>query len=909
MFYIYGIILFFLLALPVFRALINIYPDYLWFVDLGYQNVFFTIWSARLIPALIFTIVAFIIVYFNLFITLKNRKKIAAEPEVVYDNGSLFNINSLPFEKTAEILDSFKWLKIVIAAFIAIIFGGFWLISWDKVLFFLNSQLLGKTDPVFHKDIGFYFFTYPFLKLLQSWLMSLSVVVLIITLLGYIHRKSLSIKGLKIEISPHIKLHVSVLLGIIFMLIAWLYKLNMYQLLYTSSGLVYGPGYTVIHADLLGYNALFIMSLIIVGLIFINIFRKGIMLPLEGFAVMAVIYILLKGVYPVVLQQLIVKPNEIEKERPYINYYIKYTQDSYGLSSIQEKILTINPNLTVEDMKRNQDTVTNIRLWDHRPLLKTLEQLQEIRLYYNFYDVDVDRYWVNGKYQQVMLSARELDADQLPAQARNWINQKLTYTHGKGVVMLPVNKMTSEGLPDFYINDVPPKINVDIQLENSSIYFGESTNKYIITNTKAKEFDYPQGDSNQYTEYSGPKGIVLNNFLRKLLFAIKFREMNIVFTDTITPKSKIFFDRSIRTRVEKIAPFLSYDNDPYVIVANKKLYWIMDAYTVSSMYPYAQPFYGSVNYIRNPVKVVIDAYTGETGFYVIDDKEPIIATYKKVFPTLFKSVKELSPEIIAHFRYPEDLFVVQAKMFGTFHMTDPQVFYNQEDLWVVANETYADNVKPMEPYYTMMKLPEDKKLSFRLMLPFTPSKKNNMIGWMSANSDYPDYGKITVYKMPKEQLIYGPIQIESRIDQDTEISKQLTLWGQKGSQVIRGNLLVVPVENSFLYVEPLYLQATQSKIPELKRIVVAFGNKLAMEATFEEALMKVFNSNVLDKVQDTIKTKGSGTQNENGSSQLINEAGRAYNEAQQAIKALDWKTYGEQMRRLGSVLEQLRNKN
>ncbi len=907
--YLYGIFIAFMILGPLLKALINIYPEFLWFIDLGYQSVFLKIWEVRLGVLLIFAVVAFFFIYANIFLAMWTRRKLDKEPEVVYDGSLNFNFDSLPFNKTMELLTSYKWIALVVAGIFCLLFGGFWFLNWDKVLLFYNGGLFGKTDPIFNQDIGFYFFIYPFYKLLQTWLSGLTLVTAIMVGLIYFNHKAIRIKGRALEIRKEVKVHISVLLAIFFGLLAWSYKLNMYHLLYSAKGLVYGAGYSDIHADLLGYKVLFVVALFIVGLIFVNIFRKGILLPLEGLAVLVIVFVALKVVYPSVLQQFVVKPNEIEKERPYIEQNVAYTREAYNLNNVEERTFTINNNLKVADLQKNQETISNIRLWDHRPLLKTLDQLQAIRLYYDFNDVDIDRYTLNGKYQQVMLSARELDADQLPEGARNWINQRLTYTHGHGLVMLPVNKMTSEGLPNFYIYDIPAKINADIKIDNPDIYFGESTNKYIIVNTKAKEFDYPQGDNNKYTVYKSHHGILLNNFFKKVLFAIKFQELNIILSDTITPKSRVLFDRNIKVRLQKIAPFLFYDSDPYMVLSKGKLYWITDAYTMSDMYPYAQPFYGNYNYIRNAVKVVVDAYTGETSFYLTDKKDPLILAYSKIFPSLFKDVSKLDPDLVSHFRYPEDLFTIQAKMYSKYHMNDPQVFYNQEDLWVIPNETFEDKTQPIQPYYTMMKLPEDDKLTFRLMMPFTPSKKNNMIGWMSANSDAPNYGKITVYKLPKEQMIYGPQQIESRIDQDTEISKQLSLWGQKGSQVIRGNLLVIPLENSFIYVEPVYLQATQSRFPELKRIVVAYGNKIAMEETFELALQKVFDLNAADPF--TVETKKSSvldTPQEKSSklSGLIDQAGRYYSDAQKSIQNSDWKGYGENIKMLGQVLEQMR---
>jgi len=909
MIYLYAIFLFIIIAVPLLRALLNIYPDFLWFVDLGYQDLFLKIWSYKLVLGAIFWLIAFTFIIINLLIAFRTRKKIVNEAEVVFDKGKKFSFENIQLPDLVNLISKYKSLPIAIAAIAAFLFSSFWFVNWDKVLLFLNAVSFNSQDPIFNKDIGFYFFSYPFFKLLQGWLSGLVIVVMIAVFAIYFHKKSISISGIKVNIRKDVKIHLSIILLLLFALIAWSYNLSMYQLLYSPTGIVYGAGHTDIHAGLLGYKALFVVAIGTVFLTFISIFRKGILLPIEGVAALVIVYIVLKGFVPGVVQQVIVKPNEIEKEKLYINYGIQYTRKAYGLDKIKERSISINYNLTSKDLRENADTLSNVRLWDHRPLLKTLAQLQEIRLYYNFYDVDIDRYWLDGKYQQVMLSARELDPDKLPVRARNWINQKLTYTHGHGLVMLPVNKMTSEGLPEFYIYDIPPKMSSGLKMDSPEIYYGEATNKHIYVNTTAKEFDYPQGDKNIYTTYKSSNGIVLSNFFRKVIFAIKFRDMKLLLSSYFKKDSKVLFDRNVRLRVQKIAPFLHFDRDPYVVLVKGKIFWIIDAFTMSKYYPYAKPFLNDspMNYIRNSVKVVVNAYSGETNFYIVDDKEPIISAYNKIFPGLFKSVKELDEEVQAHFRYPEDLFKIQAKMYSTYHMQDHQVYYNQEDLWVLPNETYEDNTQQMEPYYTLMRLPEDKKLTFRLMMPFTPAKKNNLIAWMSVNSDMPDYGDITVYKLPKEQLIYGPMQIESRIDQDTEISKQLTLWGQKGSRVIRGNLLVIPIKSSFIYVEPIYLQATQSRFPELKRVVVAYDNKIAMEQTFEEALRKVFSLNAEEKYAAAKKAVVSAVME--SVDDLIIKADRFYRDAQRAIKKLDWQDYGESIKALGQILEVLKSKN
>jgi len=909
MIYAYVGLLFFVFGLPLIRFLLGFYPEYLWFQDVGFSSIFLKIWGFKLGLLFLSFIFVCLFLYINIVIALRVRAKFLNEPRVVGDN-AFIDWDKLPITKGITFLHKMKWIKWVIIVMFGIILSSLWIINWEKVLLFLNAVAFDKTDPLFNRDLGFYFFSYPFFQLIQGWCTSILVVTLLLVCAIYFSSQIISIERRNIGIKKQAKVHLSILVAILFVLMAWAFQLGMVQLLYSSSGIVYGAGYTDIHADLMGYRIMFGIALVVAILTLVNIFRHGILLPLEGIAVLVLVSVLLKGFYPTIIQNFVVKPNEIKKEQPYIDYHIQYTRDAYQLSQIKEKTISINYQLSGDAVKNNKATFDNIRLWDHRPLLKTLSQLQEIRLYYDFNDVDIDRYWINGEYRQVMLAARELNADQIPIKARNWINQKLTYTHGYGVVVLPVNKKTTEGLPQFYMYDIPPKSSVDLPITQPAIYFGEATNQYIIVNTKTNEFDFPKGDSNEYATYSAKSGIVLTSLFRKILFALKFQEIKLLFSDYITKESKVLYDRNIVTRVKKIAPFLQFEADPYITLINGELKWIVDAYVVSQYYPYAKPVYGNVNYIRNSVKVVVDAYSGKCTFYVMDESEPITQAYAKIFPDLFKGSSEIPAEIKKHFRYPQQLFLIQSKMYETFHMTNHQVFYNQEDLWVIPNETYDENTQPMEPYYAMIQLPEDERLTFRLMMPFTPAKKNNMIAWMSANSDFPNYGQITVYKLPKEQLVYGPMQIESRIDQDTEISQLLTLWGQKGSRVIRGNLLVIPIENSFLYVEPIYLQATQSRFPELKQVVVAYNNKIVMEDTFEEALAKVLEfSEIVSDSSDPISSRIGDTSEKNYSKSEAAQLKRAnglFQEAEQAMKQGDWETYGKKIKALGRLLKGIR---
>lgn len=891
---IFSVVLGFFALIP---ALINYLPEFLWFQDLGYSSIFLTVWGAKFLFAGVALVISFIFISINLHIALRNRNKVTGD-SVYYTVLQNF-IDQLPFSSFIKIKDPLKALLFLISLLIAFFLSTTWFLNWEKILLFLNPQIFGQVDPLFSKDLGFYFFSLPVLQLIQTTVASLLAITIIGVGFLYFDRRLIHFERFNIILQKSVKVHVSILLAIFFLILAWASRLNMYELLYSAKGIVYGAGYTDIHADLVGYWVMLVASIIAAVVIMLNIFRKGVLLVIESIVLLIIVSVVFKGFYPSILQQFIVKPNEIIKETPYIKYHIEHTKKAYGLDKVKEITVSVNLDLTYSDLANNKDMLENIRLWDHRPLLQTLAQLQEIRLYYDFNDVDIDRYVIDGKYRQVMLSARELNAEQLPQRARNWINQRLTYTHGYGLVMVPVNKMTEEGLPYFYLHDIPPKSNVDLSLNNPAIYYGESTNEYVLVNTKAKEFDYPQGDNNQYTTYSAKNGLKINGFWKKILFSLKLKELKIMLSNYITPESRLLFDRNIRVRAKKIAPFLFFDADPYIVIANDKLYWIIDAYTASSMYPYAQPFSHSLNYIRNSVKVVIDAYTGEINYYISDNTDPLLKAYNSIFPELFKTMDQADVEVKKHFRYPAGLFLIQAKQYSLYHMDDPQIFYNQEDLWVIPNETYEENTQPVEPYYSMLKLQEDKKLTFRLMMPFNPAKKNNLIGWMSANCDYPNYGNLTVYKMPKEKLIYGPMQIESRIDQDTEISKQLTLWGQKGSRVIRGNLLVIPINSSFLYIEPIYLQATQSRFPELKRIVVAFGNKLVMENDFETAIKKLFSLEIAQE-KKAISTK---TNVDSGT--LIQQAKKYYQLSIKSIKSLNWANYGEYTRKLGEIISEL----
>jgi hypothetical protein len=550
-------------------------------------------------------------------------------------------------------------------------------------------------------------------------------------------------------------------------------------------------------------------------------------------------------IVPALFQKFVVQPNELKLETPYLKNYIEFTRKAYRLDAIQETAYPALADLTPEVLARNNDTIQNIRLWDKRPLLQTYQQTQAIRLYYKFDTVDVDRYHLADGYHQVMLSTRELSPE-LPADARTWVNQNLQFTHGFGLVMNFVSKSIGGGFPEYLIQNVPPQSSFGLNVSQPAIYYGEDMPGSRIVATGVKEFDYPQGNQNVYTSYQGKGGIPVDSLGKRLLFAWTQADINILLTGYLKPESRIQIWRNVQERVSQVAPFLKLDADPYAVLSEGKLYWIQDAYTTSNSYPYSNPRTldggDALNYIRNSVKVIVDMYDGTVSLYIMDAQDPVLKVYRQAFPGVFKDLTQLSADLKLHLRYPQDLFAIQATQYQTFHMTDPQVFYNREDLWVPPQEKYDGKLSPMEPYYILMKLPGSEQLEYLLMSPFTPQNRDNMISWLAARSDFPDYGKMLFYQLPKDKLTYGPNQVGAMIDQSTTISEQLTLWDQKGSGVIRGKLVVIPIENAFLYVVPLYLRAEGTNFPQLKRVIVATGDKVVMRPGLDEALAALFGT-------------------------------------------------------------------
>lgn len=891
-----------LVLLMLFSSqIVSLYTEYLWFQELGYAPVFIKILLTQIVLGLIFGLLFFVIFYSNVLLA----RALAPRHRVSYLQG-VIRLQSPLIQRY------FNTLLLGSALFFGLIAGISASSYWDVFLRYLNATPFGLADPIYARDIGFYFFTLPVYQfvwgfLLVSLLASIAVAVVIHVLDGAI---SLQI-GVQ-KVAPHVKAHLSILAGLFFLVVAWGYRLQIYNLLYSRRGVVFGASYTDVHAQLPAYQILSVIAVVTAILFLVNIYFRGWRLPAAAIGLLVLTMIGVAGIYPALVQQYRVSPNEIEKEKPYIKRGIDFTRKAYDLEKVKSQPYPAREDLTAEVLQRNEATVRNIRLWDWRPLKKTFNQIQSIRLYYNFADVDIDRYVLNGQYQQVMLAARELFVDLLAESARTWINQHLVFTHGFGLVMNPVNKITGQGLPELLVKDIPPVSRV-IKIDRPEIYYGEQTNNYVVVNTKVNEFDYPRGDRNVYTVYKGSGGVPISSFRRKSLLALRFASLRLLLSDAITESSRLMFHRNITERVGNIAPFLQYDKDPYIVIAEdpsrkgtNKLYWLYDAYTVSDMYPYSRPFDGNNNYIRNSVKVAIDAYSGTTTYYVIDKKDPLIRTYMKIFPSLFKPIEEMPESLKRHIRYPEDLFNIQTKMFATYHMLDPQVFYNKEDLWDIPTETVDGEVQPMNPYYMIMRLPEEKRAEFLLIRPFTPSGKSNMIAWMTARSDFPDYGSLLVYTFSKEKLVFGPTQIEARINQDATISQFLTLVSQRGSRVTKGPLLVIPIENSLLYVQPLYIQAEQGELPELKRVFVSYADQVVMEPSLDAALNRLF-AGAVGAPPTLAPTPGAKPGVPSPTVQnLIAQAVEHFNKAMEFQRAGNWAGYGDEISKLQDILNQLK---
>lgn len=882
---------------------VNYYTEWLWFGEVGYTSVFWKILTAKLGLGLAAGAVFFICVYGNILLARRLAPRFQVGP-----GSDVIERASIP-DRLVKIL--IPVLLILPTLIVAGAVGA----SWEEFLKFFNATEFGITDPVFNRDVSFYVFILPFLRTLQSFAWWTLIFTLFATAGIHFFDYAISWSESKVVFAPHVKAHLSVIMGFMMLTLGAGYLLKGYVLMFSPRGVVFGASYTDVHAQLPVYKFLAAVAVVAAILFLVNIYFRGWKLPILAIGIIVLTAIFAGKIYPFIVQQYQVAPNELAKEEQFIKYNIEFTRTAFDLDPIEEQAFAAVDDLTPADLQANSATASNIRLWEPRTLGQTYNQIQVIRPYYNFSDVDVDRYMIDGRLQQVMLSPRELRSGALSAAAQTWQNEHLVFTHGYGLAMSPAAQSTPEGLPQLIVRDIPPQVSYpELNVANPAIYFGEQPSEYIVVKSTIQEFDYPKGDDNVYTTYAGDGGVDVSAPWHRLAFSWRFASLKLLVSDAVSGESRIMIHRDIGDRIRNIAPFLEYDRDPYMVLADGRLFWIQDAYTTSSYYPYSKPSSeGSsegFNYMRNSVKVVVDAYNGDVIFYVNDESDPIIQTYQKMFPDLFKPGNEMSEQMREHLRYPEDLFRAQAEMYATYHMTDPRVFYNKEDLWSISKTTMEGRQVYMDPYYVIMRLPGQQKEEFMLLLPFSPNNRDNMIGWMAAKSDPGSYGERLVYKFPKDKLIYGPTQIQARFNQDANISQQITLWNQTGSQVSYGNLLVIPVNDSLIYVEPLYLKASNGQIPELKRVLVSYGGRVAMEEDLSKALQSIFATSFTGLPEKTspggAAPGGTATTPETGTiqtvKQLADSAMDHYNKALEAQKRGDWATYGSEIKLLEETL-------
>jgi len=883
-------------GLVVLYILINIfkgfYTEWLWFDSLGYGSVFGTIIKTRLV---IFFVAAFI--FCLLFLgNLVLATRLGPQTEATF----------WPWALVSRVQKVIRWNVILGTAFLSFIFGIIAQGNWLTILRFLNWQPFGVTDPVFNNEIGYYVFSLPFWQAFRGWFVGALIVILIATVITY--AIAYGVQRLKFDFSRRVMFHLAGLVIVILGLFAWGYWLGIWELVFSDRGVVFGASYADVNAKVPAQWFLLVIVILFMGLIVYSILRRKLRWPLYGIGAWIVAIIIVGVAYPGLIHRFQVEPSELAKETPYIEYNIDFTREAFGLTRIETQSFPAEPSPTSQDIIDNEVTINNIRLWDHRPLKDTYNQIQSIRLYYDFNDIDIDRYAIDGEYRQVMLSARELSAEKLAGEAQTWVNRKLQFTHGYGVVLSPVNEVSTEGLPNLLLKDIPPI--GDFEMARPQIYFGEKTDEYVIVNTNTQEFDYPSGDENVFGEYEGMDGVSLDGFFRRLAYAWELGDINILISGELNSESRVLYYRNIQERVHHLAPFLELDADPYLVIADGKLQWIQDAYTTTDRYPYSEPYvaYSSqINYIRNSVKVVIDAYDGTVTFYVTEPEDALIQTYQAIFPDLFVPFEAMPDSLKAHIRYPEGMFNIQASVYSKYHMKDVRVFYNSEDLWALPREVYAGQEQLMEPYYVIMRLPDETEEEFLLMLPFTPVKKNNTIGWLAARCDGDNYGTLLAYNFPKDKLIYGPSQIENRIQQDTVITEQFALWDRGGSRVIRGNLLLIPIGDSNIYVEPVFLQATSGGLPELKRVIVAAGDKITMQERLMDSIEAIFGEEappVEPPTEPPTPTEPAEPISPEVA-ELIDEARTHYEQAQLKLKAGDWAGFGEEWNALQAVLDEL----
>ena len=884
-------VLFFLIS-----PLIQLLAEWPWFSALGYERVFAT----RLIASLLLGIVAggaaFALLYANLRFA---QRGIVPNPVVMQMNAQTPAVDVTRLVRRLALPAA-----LVLALFIALAVSS----GWMPVLQFLNQTPFGVTDPVFGRDLGYYVFTLPIIGGVLGLLMFLVVVALLASGALYALRGDVVIYRKNLTIEPSARLHLALLLAVLFVLTALrVYFVRLPGTLFATNGPLFGASYANLHGTIIGLKLAGLAALVGAALVVAGARSKRLgRNALLAVAIYFGVSLLGVVVYPAVVQRLIVAPNELNKETPQLRYHIDATRRAWGLDRVLVRDLSGEAALTERDIQANRTTIDNVRLWDRDPLLQTFGQLQEIRTYYDFVSVDDDRYMIDGRYRQVMLSPRELNSASLPT--RTFINERLTFTHGMGLTLGPVNEVTEEGLPVLFVKNLPPASTVSVAVRRPEIYFGELTDTWVFANTGQAEFDYPSGDENIFASYKGNGGVRVGGFLRRLALSAYFRSLKVLLSSDITSQSRAMYIRNIRQRARTALPFLIFDADPYMVIdAGGSLRWILDGYTATTRYPYSQPLQNGVNYMRNSVKVVIDAYDGAITAYLADPADPLVRTFAKIFPGIFQPLDAMPADLRAHLRYPEDLFHVQSELYGAYHMAEPDIFYHREDQWQKPVLSIAPERPDPFLRHMVMRLPGERQAEFILMVPFTPRGKDNLASWMVARNDGEHYGELVVYRFPKQSLVFGPTQIVNRINQDTEIARQVALWDQGGSQVIRGNLLVIPIEESLIYVMPLYLRAQGGRIPELKRVVVAYQNRVVMEETLDAGLAQLFGGGAEARREPArvAATPGAAPATNARAADLARRANESYRRALEAQRAGDWARYGEELRRLEDLLRQL----
>jgi uncharacterized membrane protein (UPF0182 family) len=887
------------LAVVVIPWLAGFATDWLWYDEIHFESVFLTSLLARALLFVVTGLVAFAFFYGN----VRWSRRGSGRAPALYIN----RVGAAPVDVSEVIPGLLLAGGLLVGLVTALIASA----QWMPALMALHAVPVGEADPLFGRDIGFYLFRLPAVSAGLTLLVTLTILSLLATALAYTIDGALVLPPKRVTVDPRAARHLGALLALLFVLFAiQLWIVDSAALLYSTTGPLVGASYADVHVLLGGIHLSAVAAVLAAALVVYGVLRQKLLwyafLAVVGYVAVGIVF---RGLAPMAEQKFVIAPNELARERPYLQQHIAATRRAWRLDSVVTRDLEGDVQLTMAGIRANAPTIDNVRLWERDLLQQTLGQLQEIRTYYDFASVNDDRYVIDGKYRQVHLSARELNTASLPT--RNFINDRLTFTHGMGIAMAPVNQVTSEGLPVLFIKDLPPVSSVSIKVTRPQIYYGQLTNSYVFVGTGQKEFDYPAGDKNVYTNYTGRGGVPVGSFLRRALYAWQFGSTDIVLSSYLSGDARILYRRNIEERAQSALPFLKFDAEPYLVVTDSgTLKWILDAYTSSENWPYSEPIPDGTNYLRNSVKVVIDAYDGTVDAYLADPGDPVVRTYAAIFGPIFKPLSAMPADIRAHLRYPGDLFRQQTALYATYHMMDPDAFYHREDQWQYPGvEKGTPNVNPFMRHI-ILRLPGVSNPEFIFMTPFTPSGKDNLAAWMAARMDGPNYGKLVAYRFPKQSLVYGPKQIANRINQETSISQQITLWDQKGSSVIRGELLVIPIEESLIYVQPLYLRAEGGKIPELKRVVVAHENRVAMGETLEQGLAELFGAGAPARATiaaaDSAAVSSSPTAAAGMSSELLREAQQHYDRAITAQRAGDWASYGREIEQLGAVLKQLR---